>query len=93
MVFYFLYFLFLTLSFILGGIIHGVALSGSLSWRKILPPLEQALPNFVITTDEVLKALQSLKTNTSPGPDNVYPILLNPRMETVCRLAQKLRGF
>lgn len=38
--------------------------------------LIKALPNFIITIDEVLNALQSLKSNKSPRPDNVYPILL-----------------
>ena len=38
--------------------------------------LEHVLPNFEITTDEVHKALDSLKTNKSPGPDKVYPKLL-----------------
>lgn len=37
---------------------------------------EHTLPNFAITTDEFLKAFQSLKTNESPEPDKVYAMLL-----------------
>lgn len=36
--------------------------------------LEYSLPNFVITTNEVLKSLQSLEINKNPGPDKVYLI-------------------
>lgn len=34
------------------------------------------LPSFAITTDEMLNALPSLKTNKSPRPDTVYPLLV-----------------
>ncbi len=35
-----------------------------------------SLPDYEISTNEVLKALQSLKTCKSPGPDKLYPRLL-----------------
>ncbi len=34
------------------------------------------LPDFEISTDEVFKALQSLKTNKNPLPHKIYPKLL-----------------
>lgn len=34
------------------------------------------LPDFDISRDEVLKALQTLKSNKSPGPDHIFPKLL-----------------
>lgn len=37
--------------------------------------INNELPNFAITTDEVLKALQSDKTSKSPRPDKLYPQL------------------
>ena len=41
-----------------------------------LTNLERSLPNFDINTEDVLKAINDLKTNKSPGPDNIYPIIL-----------------
>ena len=38
--------------------------------------LEHTLPNFNINTEDVLKAINCLKTNKSPGPDNIYPKIL-----------------
>ena len=37
---------------------------------------EHTIHNFEITPEEVLKALNNMKTNKSPGPDNIYPTLL-----------------
>ncbi len=37
---------------------------------------EQTLHRLEITTEEVLKALNEMKTNESPGPDNLYPRVL-----------------
>ncbi len=34
---------------------------------------EQSLHNLKITAEEVLKVLNDMKTNKSPGPDNIYP--------------------
>ncbi len=45
---------------------------------------EHTLHNLEITTEEVLKALYDLKTNKSPGPDNIYPkVLEETKQETV----------
>ncbi len=41
-----------------------------------LTNLEHTLPGFDINTEDVLKAINSLKTNKSPGPDNIYPKIL-----------------
>ena len=41
-----------------------------------LTDLEHTLPNFDINTEDVLKAINGLKTNKSPGPDNIYPRIL-----------------
>ena len=37
---------------------------------------EHTLEEFEISTEEVLKALNELKTNKSPGPDEIYPKIL-----------------
>ncbi len=37
-----------------------------------LTKLEHTLPDFDINTEDVLKASNGLKTNKSPGPDNIY---------------------
>ncbi len=34
-------------------------------------PSEQSLLNLEITTEEVMKMLSDMKTNKSPGPDNI----------------------
>ena len=45
---------------------------------------EQTLNNFEVTTEEVLKALNDMKTNKSPGPDNIYPrVLKETKLEIV----------
>ncbi len=49
---------------------------------------EQTLHNFEITTEEVLKALKDMKTNKSPGSDNIYPRVLK---ETKCEIADALK--
>ncbi len=41
-----------------------------------LTNLEHTLPNFHINIEDVLKAINGLKTNKSPDPDNIYPIIL-----------------
>ncbi len=48
---------------------------------------EQTLHNLEITT-EVLKALNDMKTNKSPGPDNIYPRVLK---ETKSEIADALK--
>lgn len=45
--------------------------------------LEHALLDFVITTDEILKAPQSLRTNRSSRADEVYLILFNQRKSEI----------
>ena len=37
---------------------------------------EQTLHNLEITSEEVLRAINDMKTNKSPGPDNIYPKVL-----------------
>ncbi len=37
---------------------------------------EQTLHNLAVTTEEILKALNDIKTNKSPGPYNIYPRVL-----------------
>ena len=37
---------------------------------------EHTIHNFEITPEEVLKALNNMKTNKSSGPDNIHPTLL-----------------
>ncbi len=41
-----------------------------------LSNLEHTLPDFDIKTKDVLKAINGLKTNKSPDPDNIYPKIL-----------------
>lgn len=59
-----------------------------------------ALPDFEITTNDFLKALQSCKTNKRQGPDNIYPVLLKgTKSEILASLLyltcpwQKVRSF
>ncbi len=45
---------------------------------------EHTLQNFEITTEDILNALNNMKTNKSPGPDDIYPKILKERKnETV----------
>ncbi len=37
---------------------------------------EHTLQNFEIPTEDVLNALNKMKTNKSPGPDDIYPKIL-----------------
>ena len=34
---------------------------------------EKTLHNLEITSEEILRAINDMKTNTRPGPDNIYP--------------------
>ncbi len=49
-----------------------------------LTSLKYTLPDLDINTKDVLKAINGLKTNTSPGPDNIYlKILKETKSEIV----------
>ncbi len=37
---------------------------------------EQTLQNLEVTTEDVLNTLNDMKSSKSPGPDNIYPIIL-----------------
>ena len=50
--------------------------------------IEQTLQNIEITTEEVLQALNNMKTNKSPGPDDIYPRVLK---ETKNEIADALK--
>ncbi len=47
-----------------------------LAVRTSVTSSAQTLHNLEITMKEVLKALNDMKTNKSPGPDNIYPTVL-----------------
>ncbi len=49
---------------------------------------EPTLHNFEIITDEFLKALNDMKMNKGPGPDNIYPRVLR---ETKSEIAYTLK--
>ena len=49
---------------------------------------EQTLHNLEITAEEVLRAIDDMKTNKSPGPDNIYPKVLK---ETKNEIANTLK--
>ncbi len=44
--------------------------------RTLATSSQQTLQYLEITTEEILKALSDMKTNKSPGLDNIYPKVL-----------------
>ncbi len=51
---------------------------------------EQTLHSLEITPEEILKALNDMQTNKSPGPDNIYPRVM---IETKAKLLTPSKQF